>query len=134
VKAFFGKVRWNWLQLLVATLLPLHAGFAQAAMVMPTRSADVAVEVAPQSVASEPVLMPDGMPCHHDANSSPTPDHPAQHKGGCCDAGSCHCAAACGLPMAIARIAPQPGFVEPPFAFLSVPAAAHPPDLRPPIG
>jgi hypothetical protein len=134
VKAFFGKVRWNWLRLVVATLLPLHAGFAQAAMVMPTQSADVAAEVATQSAASEPGLMPDGMPCHNDARSSPAPDHPAQHKGTCCDAGSCHCAAACGLPFAVARIALQVGFVEPPFAFLSVPAAAHPPDLRPPIG
>jgi hypothetical protein len=133
VKAFFGKVRWNWLRLVVATLLPLHAGFAQAAMVMTAQPAEVAVEAAAQLTAADPTLMSDGMPCHHEAQSLPAPHDPAQHKDGCCDAGSCHCAVACALPITIARIGMQAGFIEPPFAFLSVPAAAHPPDLRPPI-
>jgi hypothetical protein len=126
-------LRWKRLRLLLAMLLPLHAGFAQAAMVMPGHAASIAMEAQQHLAVDETALMPDGMPCHQQANPSSAPDQSPQHKAGCCDAGNCHCAAACGLPCTPARIAPQPGFIVPPFSFLSVPSAARPPDLRPPI-
>jgi hypothetical protein len=118
----FAKARWNWLRLVLVVLLPLHVGFAQAAMVMPVH----------ETPAAEVVSTSDGMPCHH-AEPSPAPDHSSGHEAGCCDAGSCHCASACGLPVTIARIASHAGFILPPFSFLSVPSTARPPDLRPPI-
>ncbi len=134
MKSILLNARWKWLRLVLAVLLPLHAGFAQAAMVMPANSAStMEAPQQPGASASESTLMPDGMPCHHQAKSSPAPDHLPQHQGDCCDAGSCHCVAVCGLSLTIARIAPQPGFTVPPFFHISVPATARPPDLRPPI-
>lgn len=119
-------VRWKWLRLVLALLLPLHAGFAQAAMTLPAQAAGETVQTSQQ--------LSDSMPCHEQVEPSPAPDHSSQHEDGCCKTGSCHCAAACGLPVTIARIAPQPGFIVSTFRYLSVPAASRPPDLRPPIG
>lgn len=124
VKSCFSRARWKTLRLVLAVMLPLHAGLAQAAMVMAPH-ATVAVEA--QSMADE-------MPCHHEASSAPTPDQPSPHQSGCCDAGACHCAAACAMAVIINRITPEPGISASPFPSLAVPAAAHPPDLRPPIG
>ncbi|HMA10498.1 MAG TPA: hypothetical protein VKO83_01335, partial [Steroidobacteraceae bacterium] len=84
-------------------------------------------------VADESMMMLDGMPCHHDTAPASSQQDAHKHAGGCCDAGSCHCAAVCGLASAIVRIAPQPGVVSSPFAYLSAPAQSRPPDLRPPI-
>jgi hypothetical protein len=133
VKSFFINVRWKWLRLVLATLLSLHAGFAQAAMVMPAEAASVTVEVVQQPSADDAALMAEGMPCHQQVDSPAGPDHSDQHEDGCCKAGSCHCAAACGLPSRIARMAAKAGFTVSPFRFLSVPADCLPPDLRPPI-
>jgi hypothetical protein len=134
VKSFSFKVRGKWLRLALAVLLPLHAGFAQAAMVLPVEAVGVAAEAVQQMSVGDAALMSDGMPCHQLAKASPVPDHSSQHEDGCCKTGSCHCVAACGLPFTIARIAPQPGLIVSPFRNLSVPAGSPPPDLRPPIG
>lgn len=133
MKSGFLTVRWKGLQLVLAMLLSLHAGFAQAAMVMPVQGADIATDAGQHLSAADPAMMADGMPCHHPAESAPAPDHSSGHTGNCCDAGSCHCVAAFGLSFAIARIASQPGSIVPSFTCLSAPAAARPPDLRPPI-
>ncbi len=141
----FANLRRAGLQWLLA-LLPLHAGFAQAAMVVAPASAagmahagmaPVQPAVAPEGAGEMP--MADGMPCHHEAAASQpasgqphSPQHDP-HKGACCDTGSCHCVAACGLACAIVRVVAERGLVQPPFSFLSAPAAAHPPDPRPPI-
>lgn len=135
MKALFSNARWKWLRLTLALLLPLHAGVAQAIMVMPAQAAVTGAHAAHESSGGEavPMQMADDMPCHEDAGSWPSHDHPAQHKGGCCDAGSCHCTAVCGLAVSLARALPRPGAVESRFSSLPHPAAATPPDLRPPI-
>jgi len=133
MKSVFRNARWKWLRLMLVVLLPLHTGFAQAAMVMPGPAAEVAAHVGQHPSAADAQLMPDGLPCHHLTESAPSPDHSSGHKVGCCDAGSCHCPATCGLSFMVARIRPQPALITSPFTYLSVPAAARPPDLRPPI-
>jgi hypothetical protein len=133
VNGFIPRARLKWLRLMLAVLLPLHAGFAQAAMVMPAEAASVAVEVA-QPLSADDAAMMSGMPCHTEAESAPAPDHDRSHDDGCCKTGSCHCAAACGLPFAVLRLAPQPGQAVTPCADLPAPTITRPPDLRPPIG
>ncbi|MFO1503575.1 MAG: hypothetical protein U1F39_07135 [Steroidobacteraceae bacterium] len=131
MKSLFARMRCNGLQLMLALLLPLHAGLAQAVTVMP---APAAVTVTVQHAeAGDEVLMPDGMPCHHEVQSLPAPDKSTPHKGGCCATGDCHCAVACGLPLAIVRISPQPESMVLMLSHLAVPADSRPPDLRPPI-
>lgn len=116
-------------RLLLAVLLPLHAGLAQAMMVAPAPAA-----VQEPAAMAEPVAQAEEMPCHHEAASPTKTDQSPHSDDGCCEPGSCHCAVACALPGVVARIAPQPPTRAAPFSPLSVPIGARPPDLRPPIG
>lgn len=138
VKILFSRRAWRAVRLLLVVLLPLHAGLAQAAMVRAPHAPDfMAQSIAGAHSMAEAHPMPaadsmaDAMPCH-DA-SPPVSDPSPHHEGGCCDTGACHCAVAAALPMLLPTITPQPGSRAAPFPFLAVPAAALPPDLRPPI-
>ena len=116
--------------MLLAVLLPLPAGLAQATMVMPMAAEVVGATL--HADEGDHAQMADGMPCHEEAVPA-TPDH-SPHHDGCCDLGNCHCVAACGLTLSAVRVTVQRLMFEPPALLLSVWATAHPPDLRPPIG
>ena len=108
----------------LAVLLAVHVGFVQAGMV----HAPLSEPAATQSDAAE------AMPCHHHgAPESLPPSDDLKHKNGCCDAGGCHCAAACGMPFASMAMTPSEAAGAPGFILQSVLAVMSAPDLRPPI-
>ena len=109
---------------MLAVLLAVHVGFAQAGMT----HASVNEPVVAQSEAAEAI------PCHHHAAPESLPSrHDSGHKSGCCEAGSCHCAAVCAMPPVSMVMMPSDAAVTPTFTLQSAPAMLRAPDLRPPI-
>ena len=48
---------------------------------MPAQAESALVEIGQHLSAADAQLMPDGMPCHHQAESSPAPDHSVRAQG-----------------------------------------------------
>jgi hypothetical protein len=116
------------LRQILAVLLAAHIGFAQAGMAHVSGNAVADASVVSQTDAT------DAMPCHHHtAPDQPLSTDDSKHKGGCCSAGNCHCAAVCGLLSASIHVTFSPAIRAPRFVLHSAPASASAPDLRPPI-
>ncbi|HXC60452.1 MAG TPA: CopL family metal-binding regulatory protein [Steroidobacteraceae bacterium] len=110
---------------MLAVLLAVHVGFAQAGMA----HASVHEPVVVQSEAAEA-----NPSCHHQATpDSPPATHDSRHKSNCCDAGSCHCAAVCAMPLVSTVMTPSDAPGTPTFTLPSAPAVLRAPAFRPPI-
>jgi hypothetical protein len=123
-------MRW---QIVLAMILSLHMGLAQAVMAGAPVDMPRTHEAASDIVAEKPchlaIAADDPAPAGDD--SAPAEQEP--EKTGCCSAGQCHCSAASGLPIGLSPLR-LPRLLTPAvFLAHAGPSLASAPDLRPPI-